>query len=477
MKELKDKIKEWKLDAVKFVREALDGEPDYNSVTGEYSEHQWQTETLNLLVIEDKIAIKSGHGVGKSTLLAWAVLWWIATRYPSKIACTAPTGHQLFDILWSEIRFWRNRMPEWLKKQIEIKSDRVELLGGSSETFAVARTARKENPDALQGFHSPNMLFIIDEASGVDEPIFVVAMGALSTAGAKVLMTGNPTKTSGYFRRSFKRDSIYKNITVSCVGNAFVTKDYIEGVKSEHGEDSNVFRVRVLGEFPTSEDDTLIPYYLVEEAVRREITVEDDHRSVWGLDCARYGNDDSCLVKRRGPVVPEKPKTWSKISTMELVGNVKHEWDITPHTERPERIFVDVIGIGAGVCDRLEELELPVVPVNVSEQPHALLAEANRLRDELWLNCAAWFESKNCKIPDDPRLISEITEIKKKFTSGGKIKVESKDEMKSRGLKSPDKGDALVLTFAEDGAVMMGVMSKEHSKFNEPIRRNLKGVV
>jgi hypothetical protein len=475
--QFRSKIDEWREDPVLFVREALGAEPDFNPKTGTYSENRWQTAVLQALAEgETRIAVKSGHGVGKSTLLSWAILWFITTRYPCKIGCTAPTGHQLYDVLWAEMRLWRNKMPPALKDQLVFKANELQLKGGGSETFAAARTARKENPEALQGLHSANMMVICDEASGIDEAIFEAAGGAKSTKGAIWLMTGNPTRTSGYFNRAFTRAaSVFKQFTVSCIGNAFVDPDYVEEVKDEHGEDSNVYRVRVLGEFPTSDDDTLIPLELVEAAIERDIS-DEGAVSVWGVDCARFGDDDSVLVKRKGAVLDPDIKVWHKLNTMELVGKIKHEYDVIRPSDRPDHIFVDVIGIGSGVVDRLSELGLPVYGINVAELPGASKKDANRLRDELWLNAFDWFSARNCKIPDNGRLVEELTTIRKKFTSSGKTRVESKDEMKARGFKSPDIGDAFVLTFAFTGAVHAGISSK-HTSWKKPIKRKLAVVV
>ena len=468
----------WKSDPVAFVKEALRATPD-----------TWQEEALNNIANNDKLAVKSGHGVGKSSFLSWVSLWWLTTRYPSKIAVTAPTAHQLHDVLASEIRLWLRRMPPLLADQYTLKSDRIELTDGKgkAESFLVFRTARKENPEALQGFHSQHMLFLIDEASGVEEVIFEVARGALSTPGAKVVMTGNPTRTSGYFFNAFKPDSLYNTMTVSCKDSALVSEEFINDMAAQYGADSNVFKVRVLGEFPSEDDDTLIPYENVVSACGREISPEG-MRPVWGVDCARYGNDDSVLIKRAENVVTEPPVVISQRSTMEVTGFVKNEWEKTIPSQRPDVIYVDSIGIGAGVVDRLREQGIPAVGINVAEQPRAMLGEANRLRDELWLKCAKWFEAKDVALPaletggsmdkkPIARLVGELTGIKKGFTSAGRIRVESKDDMKKRTRRSPDVADALVLTFADEAAAILGAGAKQYLNWNKPIRRNLEGIV
>lgn len=472
-----NKIIKWKDDPLSFVREVFGAEPD-----------KWQREALELMRDHNKLAIRSGHGVGKSTFLSWLLLWFISTRYPVKIPCTAPTANQLVDILGAEVRLWLRKMPPVFADQFKLTVDRIELIGGRGEAFAVFRTARKENPEALQGFHSENLLFLIDEGSGVEEVIFEVARGALSTPSAKVVMTGNPTRTSGYFFDAFNSPtSIYKKMHVSCLDSAFVSQEWIEDMAASYNRDSNIFRVRVLGEFPTEEADVLIPYDHVESACGRDID-PTGMPVIWGLDVARYGSDDTVLIKRADHVVTEPPIILSQKSTMEVVGFVKNLWDRTMPAERPDSICVDVIGMGAGVVDRLSEQNIPAYGVNTAEQPRALIGEANRLRDELWLEMAKWFATKSVSIPEIEgggtmdkrpmaRLVSELTGLKKGFTSSGKIRVESKDDMKKRLGRSPDMADALALTFAEQYAMMLGESAKYASNSKTPIRRNLGSIV
>ena len=152
-----DKIQLWQEDAVAFVQDMW--HPDLED---------FQIEALQELSRSGRIAIRSGHGVGKTTLLAWISLWHMCVFYPQKTPCTAPSAPQLEDVLWPEIAFWHRKMPEVWQNNIVYKSERMELKGGEEESFAVARTSRKEKPEALQGFHSQNLLFLIDEASGVE---------------------------------------------------------------------------------------------------------------------------------------------------------------------------------------------------------------------------------------------------------------------------------------------------------------------
>ena len=437
----------------------------------------WQAEALQALVHEDKVSIKSGHGVGKSTIDSWAILWFLICHIPCKIPCTAPTLHQLRDVLWAELSVWHSRLILQLQEQIAIRSSdqdmRVYWKDIPNEAFAVARTGRRENPEALQGFHSENLLFVIDEASGVDESVFEVAQGALSTEGAKVLMTSNPTRTTGTFHATQNqlRDR-YHCLTVSCLDSPRVSQQYADDVAAVYGRDSNVFRVRVLGLFPTSEDDVVIPLYLLEDAIDRDVAITDWHRPIWGLDVARFGDDRSALAKRQGNVLLEPVKSWHGSDTMETVGRVVEEYRYAEEWERPAQIVVDAIGIGSGVADRLRELGIPVRAENVGEA--ATSPRYNRRRDQLWWLCREWLLGLDVKLPNDDTTIAELSDVKYRLTSSGKIQIESKDDMKKRGRRSPDLADAVVLTFGS-GTILMDQDLHRMDRYAKAARKARRG--
>ena len=416
---------------------------------------KWQRKALDAIATNDRVAIKSGHGVGKTAFESWVVLWWLMTHYPCKVAVTANSAHQLSDVLWTEIDRWARNMPPAFKDLLEFKSDKISLKG-ATDSFAVARTSRRENPESLAGFHSPHMLFVVEEASGVPNVIFETASGALSTPGAKIIMCGNPTRSDGYFYDAFHGDRDKWNcITVSCEEGEYVDPKFIDEMSGKYGGDSNVFKVRVLGEFPTQSDDVLLPLHLIEDAVTRDVEAGPTTPVVWGLDVARFGGDRSALAKRQGNVLIEPIKTWQNKDLMELAGIVLSEYDAVPYSMRPQAIYIDAIGLGAGLADRLRELDMPAVAVSVSETA-SLKDRFNRLRDELFWGAREWFEARDCHIPDDGTLMAELSGIRYKYLSTGKLKVESKDEMKRRGQRSPDVADAFVLTFSGQGAVAGG---------------------
>jgi phage terminase large subunit len=397
---------------------------------------------------ERRIAIRAGHGVGKSTLEAWLILWYVLTRFPCKIPVTANSQDQLRDVVWAEIGKWFRKLPEPLNEQLDLSAERLAIKASPNDGFAVARTARPERPEALQGFHSDNLFFVIEEASGIEDIIFETAGGALTGDHSMVIMCGNPTRTSGYFYRAFHENrGSWRCFHVPCSASSRVSKSYAEEIAREYGEQSNVYRVRVLGEFPLSEDDAVIPLGLIEAAVGRDV-VPTEAGMVWGLDVARFGDDSTALCKRKGNMLLEPIKERRKMDLMQVCGWVVKEWSETPVGERPGSINVDVIGLGAGVVDRLRELQLPVRGINVGEAAATDPKRFMRLRDELWFAALAWFDARNCRIVRDDGLIAELVGPKYKIESSGKIKVESKDEMKKRGVRSPNKADAFCLSLA-----------------------------
>jgi hypothetical protein len=442
-----------------------------------------------------KVSARAGHGVGKSAAVS-AVIWWFLDcfEYP-KIPCTAPSASQLRDVLWSELAKTLRRSDEfsrglglhpdmYLGAAFEITQDRIAHRQAGTEWFAAARTARKENPDALQGLHASNIrisedgsaveqadeggniLFVVEEASGVDDKIFEVAEGALSSHGARLLMVGNPTRNTGYFADSHKKSKReYTALHFSCADSPLVDPGYREGLIRKFGEGSNVVRVRADGEFPKQDDDTIIAVDDAEALVTREIPASRHGDRRLGVDVARYGDDRTTFVLRHGNVI-EHVKIKAKQDTMATANEAKRlriEW-------RADAIYVDEIGVGAGVVDRLKELREPVIAVNVAERSpdkdedkvtqtkyrdgQAVPREAKpaKLRDWLWFEMRRWY-SEDCpvivqrdELADD--LAGEVSSVRYKYNHDGELVAESKDDMRKRGLRSPDIAEGLLMTFS-----------------------------
>src|SRR5262252_5723766 len=252
-KKLQDLWLQYRASARKFALEAFDPPlllPN-DLRAGDHLE-PWQVETLDDISLNDRVSIRAGHGVGKTMLLAVIVFWFMLTRYPYKIPITANSQDQLRDIVWPELRKWRARLVPQLRKLIQMNMQKLWIGEIDNEDelapFAVARTASDDNPEALQGFHEDNLLFVIEEASGIPDIVFEVAIGALSTKGAKIIMFSNPTRISGYFFDSHHSlRHRWKTHRVNCE-DVPRAQGHIRDIIDKYGKDSNQYRVRVLGE-------------------------------------------------------------------------------------------------------------------------------------------------------------------------------------------------------------------------------------
>jgi len=441
------------------------------NVLGVEKIEDWQLEVLDALDAgETRISIRSGHGVGKTAMCAWLALHFLLFRNNVKIPVTAPSSAQMKDGLIPETKLWAQRLPEFLRDQIDWTEDRIFRVDDRDNNFISFRTARADAPEALAGIHADHVLVIVDEASGVPEPVYEAAQGTLSTQGAIFVLIGNPTRAKGYF---YKTQTLLKNkwLTrrVSCQDSSRVDQDFIQSIVDTYGVDSNQYRVRVLGEFPGSNSETVIPKELVDAAVDRDVQPLRSAPRVWGVDPGR-GGDPTGFCVRWGNVV-EHMAEFYEADLMRVVGHVKERWDDCEPDERPETIFVDSIGLGAGVADRLRELGLPCVDVNVSESP-AMKARYPRLRAELWYAARFWFEARDCVILPHPlrvKLVDELVEPEAIFTSTGKSDVEPKSAMKARGVASPNLADAFVMTFAGDASLAYGRAAGK-SSWGKPLK-------
>ncbi len=424
---------------------------------------------------ERRISMRSGRRVGKTVLLDWLSLWYPMTRLDARVIVTAPSSAQLEDAYIPGFKQWAQQLPPDIYRMWNITSDRFTFQMHEQqgfENFVTVRTARADSPESLQGINAANVLVLVDEAAGVADINFEALSGSLASGNASLVLCGNPNRPTGYFYETHTTLSEHwHTIHVNSELSRLVSREWIEECRLKWGRDSNAYRIHVLGEFPTEEEDTVLPVHLVEAAILRD--VEPFGPYVWGVDVARFGSDATALCKRRRNSVVEPVKIWRKMDTMEVVGIVKAEWDLTPVPMRPTDIYVDSIGVGGGVADRLREMGLPAVDVNVSELPANPMSHGDRLRDDLWLQARTWLEGRNVMLPKDDRLREELITPRLFYTSLGKVKVESKDKMRARGKASPNCADAFVMTFAGGAVSSMG---KRPGKL-QSIKRAIKGIV
>ncbi|HEY8354397.1 MAG TPA: AAA family ATPase [Methylophilaceae bacterium] len=430
-------------DPVFFVRHVLGGDP-----------WEKQEEVLNAVRDHRRVAVRACHGVGKTKVAAWVALWFLYCHRNSKVITTAPTWHQVENLLWREIHAAHatSRIPlggKVLQTQIEL----------GKQWFALGLSTDK--PERFQGFHAENILLIVDEASGVDQRIFEAAEGFLTSPGAKLLLIGNPTQLSGEFYNAF-RSPLYHKIHISAFDSPnlkagrivrpyLVTPEWVEEKRIQWGEDSPMWYSRVLGEFPEQGDDTLIPLAWIEAAQERWCEYmnrepDGDEPVELGVDVARYGSDSTVIVVRRG-ICAEIVRVIRGQNTMQVTGAVIDALRSTGATVAK----VDVVGIGAGVADRLKELDWPVQEMNAGEPARDKERFVNRRAEWYWA-LRERFQKGDIAIEPDEELAAQLASLKFKFDSRGRIQIESKEDMRKRGLPSPDKADALMLAFAESGA-------------------------
>ena len=397
------------------------------------------------------ISVMSGHGCGKTTWAAWCLAHFMTVRPYCKIPCVAPAGTQLRTNLWPEVKLWL-RKATWLQDCIQHQAEKIfwkEAEG--KEWFAFPRSVNvkataEEQAETLAGIHADNMLIIVDEASGPPDPVFKPLEGGLTGPINMVILIGNPTQQTGYFidtHTKYRRDWIC--LQWDAEESELVTSLQIERMARKYGKDSNTYRIRVNGLPPRATPDTLIPLEWVQAAIDRDLLTQPNDPMVLGIDVGRaLGGDDSVILTRKGPVVKEI-ETFNGANTQELA-----YWCLKTIQEREAQVAaIDTIGWGAGTYDTLATLRVPcdVLPVNVGESSNEP-TRFMRLRDEIWWQLRERFQSGTISIPNNDALVGELTLIKYNFQRSAmeRIKIESKQDMRDRGVESPNRADALCLS-------------------------------
>lgn len=396
-----------------------------------------------------RLAIASGHGIGKSFLTAMLVIWIMATRPDAKGVVTANTANQLETKTFAEISKWLKR--SLVSDLFEIRATSI-VSKESPESWRVdAQTCREENSESFAGQHSASStsFYIFDEASAVPDVIWEVAEGGLTDGEPMMFVFGNPTRNTGRFKECFGKRRQYWTTRHIDSRSVFITnKAQIEEWKTEYGEDSDFFRVRVKGQFPSASSRQFIPTELAEKASWSEIAHNTATAAIIGVDVARFGDDDTVIYVRIGkgflPI-----KRYHGLDTVQVAAMVKRRYrDVKSIGFPRDRIFINVDegGVGGGPKDILRDDGYPVRGVQfgaAADEPEIY----DRKRDEMWGRMKQWLADGGT-IPRDQGLIDDLTSPEFDIKPGGQIKLESKKDMKKRGLASPDAADALCLTFA-----------------------------
>lgn len=413
---------------------------------------QWQIEVLDDLgravregqnvadALPVLLAVASGHGIGKTALISWIILWFISTRDFPQIVVTAGKKDQLTSKTWRELA-------KWTKLAINghwfiWTATKLEHALYPDMWYAHAIPWSKNAPENFAGTHEKHVLVLFDEASAIDDVIWEVTDGAMTTPGAIWIAFGNPTKNSGRFFDCFNKfRKIWINRKVDSRTAKKANRRLLDLWVEMYGEDSDFVRVRVRGEFPRAGDLQFISSEDVQAAVDRDAGDQSLYGRVLGIDIARHGQDQSVLCYRQGRKVI-KFKKLRIPDTMQLAAIIAesiNEW-------RPDAVFVDATGIGWGVVDRLHQMGYTfVIGVQVGERAFQPERFYNR-RAEIWYAMREWIQDGG-DLPNDQELITDLTSIEYGFDGKQRYVLETKEDMKERGLDSPDTADALALTF------------------------------
>jgi len=447
--QLEDHIASFVYDPLGFVYYAYPwGEP--GPLENETGPDKWQADQLETLgkqtlTAKDaiQIAVRSGHGIGKTALISWVIHWFMSTRPHPQIPVTANTRTQLEQKTWRELAKWWKLSVN--KHWFNWTATKFYHIDHPETWFASAIPWSPEKSEAFAGTHEEHVLVLYDEASAIDDIIWEVTEGAMTTPGALWVVFGNPTRNTGRFSECFKKYR-HRWITTEVDSRTAkkANKTQIDQWIEDYGEDSDFVRVRVKGQEPRAGSMQFIPGDVVNNALGLHLH-PDTYRhaaKVIGVDVARFGDDQSVIVKRQGLVATDLHKYRGK-NTMELasiVSKVIDEWE-------PDGVFIDEVGIGAGVVDRLIQLNYKIIGVNSGSTPLDDNKYVNK-RIEMWDDMRMWLAS-GAAIPDDNELRDDLIGPEYGYNAKEKMQLEKKEDMKKRGIASPDCGDALALTFAE----------------------------
>jgi phage terminase large subunit len=411
-----------------------------------------QAETIESVRDHRRTAVRSAHGVGKTMCAAATLLWYMAAYPGARVVSTAPTFSQVREQLWREVAVMYAAADGFFDGQLT--DTKLEL---AADWLAIGLST--DRPERFSGHHAERLLLVVDEASGVDEAIFEAAEGFLTSEHARVLLIGNPTTLAGTFHRAFHAErALWNMITVSAfdtpafTGEAvsetvlrrLVTRDWVETAAKRWGEQSPLYQVRVLGEFPTTADDTVCPLAEVEAAQRQRVAPGSP--IVLACDPARFGSDETVIAVRRGQQV-RIAATYGKKDLMETAGRILRVAR-AEHAKGGEKplIVVDEIGVGGGLVDRLNEArEFTVVAFNAAGKARNPKEYPNA-RSQMWFDFAERLPQLD--LDDDEQLAADLVAPSYRIDSAGRRVVEAKADTKRRLGRSPDRADAVLMAFA-----------------------------
>ena len=453
--EMAERFKAWYFSPRLFIKDVWGLETERDNKRFFLGKHvTWQQDDM-LIGIEKavageaptRISARSGHGIGKTTMLAWLVIWFLITRPDAVVPCTAPTREQIHDILWKELNKWISKMPLALRCKLEWTATHIRVSEHPETWFASAKTAVKEKPEALAGVHAPFVLYIVDEASGVPDEIFKPVEGALTAKNSYMILISNPTRLMGYFYDSHHGDKeAWQCFHFSSEDSPIVDRSYVQRIIEKYGQDSDEYRVRVQGDFPKADavdEKGYVPLLSQNDLrITNDATMRIPRRL--GVDPAGKGTDKAAWVERDAFKLhvcgSEATSTGKSIAhkTVTLM---------TGGEILDENTIVDSFGVGTETVKELALARHDVRSINVGESASEDDRFINKRSEAYWA-LREWLRSGG-EIVANEQLIKELLSIKFTANLKGKIKIMSKEDMRKIGIPSPNFADAAMLTFVD----------------------------
>lgn len=401
---------------------------------------------------KNKISIVSGHGIGKSAVLSWLVIWFLFCHYDAQVGATAPTSEQMHDVLWKEVALWMGKMPDQLQDLFEWTTGYIRVKERQETWFARARTARKEAPEAIAGLHADNVMIVADEASGIPDEIFRSAEGSMTGPNVLVILIGNGTRNSGYFYDTHHDDRVnWQEFSFSSEDSPIVVEGYIERMEAKWGRDSEEFRIRVAGGFPASEqmDDRgwipLLTDNMINQVSEGDVTFAG--RKVMTVDPSGEGDNMTVWMIR--------DNFFARVVATEISGNAKaiarKTLDLIKEFQIDfNDVYIDNFGVGANVKAEmlLIDNEADVQAINWGDDADDDDVFLNK-RAECCFRAKEWFLRGGAIVGDELRRDILAYQYSKNELSG-KRKILDKPRLIKRLGRSPDRGDAFFMTFYDD---------------------------
>lgn len=445
-----------------------------------------QVEILNALRDHRMVAVKACHGPGKSFTASGAGTWWNTVHELGSafLVTTAPSWPQVEAILWREIRrrHREGQLPGRITLDCQWHMGAVgsKRADSTEEMIAMGRKPADYDEDTFQGIHARYFMAILDEACGIPESLWNSVLALATNENSRILAIGNPDDPNSRFAQVCRAGSGWEVISISVwetpnftgetdcavcgerlpedMLESLVSPLWVEDRRRDWGEGSPIWVAKVDGEFPDVSDEYLISPALLEKAYQTDLPGLDLGR--YGIDIARMGVDKSVIYRNREGVIRIEDE-WGQVDTMTSAGKIR-VW-LTKHGNHRMPANIDIIGVGAGVYDRLREQRFNVAPYQGSQRAINPAKFKNR-RSESWWTFRQMMEDGLIDLDrSDIKLAAELQSVRWGVDSGGRIYIESKEDMRDRGLPSPDHADAAVMSTVHAGAVVGDARSTDES--------------